>query len=67
MTPRRGLRSAGIVALAAGALTITLVLSPSAQTAPDNPPRQFRALVDAGNIGEYMRRMSARPHHLGSA
>jgi N-acetylated-alpha-linked acidic dipeptidase len=26
----------------------------------------FRAIPDAANIGEYMRRMSARPHHLGS-
>ena len=27
---------------------------------------QFRAIPDAAKIGEYMRRMSARPHHLGS-
>ncbi len=27
---------------------------------------QFRAIPDAARIGEYMRRMSARPHHLGS-
>ena len=26
----------------------------------------FRGLIDAKNIGEYMRVMSARPHHLGS-
>ena len=26
----------------------------------------FRGLTDAKNIGEYMRVMSARPHHLGS-
>ncbi len=27
---------------------------------------QFRAIPDAANIREYMRRMSARPHHAGS-
>ncbi|MBK5299428.1 MAG: M28 family peptidase, partial [Vicinamibacteria bacterium] len=27
---------------------------------------QFRALPEAARIGEYMRRLSARPHHLGS-
>src|SRR5262245_10255382 len=26
----------------------------------------FRGLIDAKNIGEYMRVMAARPHHLGS-
>src|SRR5262245_65474816 len=26
----------------------------------------YRAIPDAKNIGEYMRRLSARPHHLGS-
>jgi N-acetylated-alpha-linked acidic dipeptidase len=28
---------------------------------------KFRAIPDAKSIGEYMKRMSARPHHLGSA
>ena len=28
---------------------------------------RFRAIPEARNIGEYMRIMSARPHHLGSA
>ena len=27
----------------------------------------FRGMIDAKNIGEYMRVMAARPHHLGSA
>src|SRR5262249_783413 len=27
----------------------------------------FRTIPDANNIGDYMRRLSARPHHLGSA
>ena len=26
----------------------------------------FRGLIDAKNIGEYMQRLSARPHHVGS-
>jgi N-acetylated-alpha-linked acidic dipeptidase len=38
-------------------------LSVSAQ----NLPLQFSAILDAKNIGDYMKRMSARPHHLGSA
>lgn len=27
---------------------------------------RFRAITDAKNIGEYMKRLSARPHHVGS-
>src|SRR5205807_6032145 len=27
---------------------------------------RFRTIPDSKNIGEYMKRMSARPHHLGS-
>ena len=28
---------------------------------------RFRSMPDAKNIGDYMKRMSARPHHVGSA
>ena len=28
---------------------------------------RFRAIPEARNLGEYVRIMSARPHHLGSA
>jgi N-acetylated-alpha-linked acidic dipeptidase len=28
---------------------------------------KYRAILDAKHLGEYMKRMSARPHHLGSA
>ena len=38
----------------------------SAQAPPHSWDAQFRAIPDAAKIGEYMRRMSARPHHLGS-
>ena len=34
--------------------------------APQSWDAQFRAIPDAANIREYMRRMSARPHHAGS-
>ena len=27
---------------------------------------KFRAIPNANNIGDYIKRMSARPHHLGS-
>ena len=33
---------------------------------PQSWDAQFRAIPDAAKIGEYMRRMSARPHHPGS-
>jgi N-acetylated-alpha-linked acidic dipeptidase len=40
-------------------------ISVSAQNAPGWDAK-FRAIPEAKNIGEYMKRMSARPHHLGS-
>ncbi len=56
-------------AFAGAAITafVAFSLSVSAQTAEDIQILQFRAMLDAKNIGEYMKRMSARPHHLGSA
>jgi N-acetylated-alpha-linked acidic dipeptidase len=39
----------------------------SAQAPPQQGwDAQFRAIPEAARIGEYMRRLSARPHHLGS-
>ena len=38
------------------------VLPLSAQGPSD---ARFRTIPDAKNIGEYMRRLSARPHHVG--
>jgi hypothetical protein len=49
-----------VLALAA---VIALVLPVAAQnTAWD---AKFRAIPNAKNIGDYIKRMSARPHHLG--
>jgi hypothetical protein len=45
---------------------VALSLSVSAQNAPGWDAK-FRAIPEAKNIGEYMKRLSARPHHLGSA
>ena len=45
--------------------TVALTLPLAAQNAATWDAR-FRAIPDAKNIGEYMKRMSARPHHLGS-
>jgi N-acetylated-alpha-linked acidic dipeptidase len=40
-------------------------LRPSAQSAK-SWDATFRTIPDAKNIGDYMRRLSARPHHVGS-
>jgi N-acetylated-alpha-linked acidic dipeptidase len=40
------------------------VVGPVAQTMPWDA--RFRNIPSSKNIGEYMRRLSARPHHLGS-
>src|SRR6266850_895879 len=47
-------------------VVLALVAAVSAQSAPGWDAK-FRAIPEAKNIGEYMKRMSARPHHLGSA
>jgi N-acetylated-alpha-linked acidic dipeptidase len=68
--PRRSRRTrrinllafAGAIIAAIGALSLPL-LAQSAQ----GWDAKFRAIPEAKNIGEYMKRMSARPHHLGSA
>ena len=39
---------------------------PIAAQAPQSWDAKFRDIPDAKNIGEYIKRMSARPHHLGS-
>jgi N-acetylated-alpha-linked acidic dipeptidase len=56
------------VSIAALALAIVLVVSPLRIAAQNAPAwdATFRTLTDATNIGEYMRRLSARPHHVGS-
>jgi len=41
--------------------------SPSAGQAEREWEAKFRAIPDPANLREYMRRLSARPHHVGSA
>ncbi len=53
-------------AIAVAAVATLIVVSLSAQSAPGRDA-QFRAILNAKNIGDSMKRMSARPHHLGSA
>src|SRR5215204_4171209 len=50
------------------ASALAVVLIGIATVAAQSPAADvtFRGLIDAGNIGEYMRVMAARPHHLGS-
>ena len=45
--------------------TAALTLPLAAQNAPAWDAK-YRAIPDAKHIGDYMKRMSARPHHLGS-
>ena len=46
---------------------VAFTLHPSAQNnASVAWEARFRAVPDAANIGEYMKRLSARPHHVGS-
>jgi len=52
---------AGAIIAAIGALSLPLLAQTQGWDA------KFRASPEAKNIGEYMKRMSARPHHLGSA
>ena len=60
---RSATASACVVLLAAFTLQL------SAQTPPAAPSweSRFRAIPDALSIGEYMKRLSARPHHVGTA
>jgi N-acetylated-alpha-linked acidic dipeptidase len=53
------------------ALALSLAASSLPLIAQSPPPTaaadaRFRAIPDAKNIGDYMRRLSARPHHVGS-
>jgi N-acetylated-alpha-linked acidic dipeptidase len=49
-----------------GVLALILVGIAPVAAQPPAADVTFRGLIDAKNIGEYMRVMSARPHHLGS-
>src|SRR5262245_36623002 len=54
-----------VAALLIASLIVTAPLRPAAQGARKWDDT-FRAILEARNIGDYMKRMSARPHHLGS-
>src|SRR6187401_2444313 len=55
-------RSLAVVSLLVSAASAALL---QAQSAPAWDER-FRAIPDAAEIGRYMQRLSARPHHVGS-
>ena len=59
---RRGL------ACSAAVILVLASIRPAAQSSRTTAPwdATFRTIPDAKNIGEYMKRLSARPHHLGS-
>jgi len=59
------MRSAVVCALAFTLTAFSLHIVAQSGPAPAADGR-FRAVPDAKNIGEYMRRLSARPHHVGS-
>src|SRR4029077_19740995 len=52
--------------LAAVAAALALPLGFTSQ-AQDTPEARFRTSIEPANIREHMRRLSARPHHVGSA
>src|SRR5712671_5127420 len=54
--------------LASGLIVIGATVFPGAQSpAPKAADETFRSLPQAANIRSYMQRLSARPHHVGSA
>jgi N-acetylated-alpha-linked acidic dipeptidase len=53
-------------ALAVSIIAFTLHLLAQNTAAPSSWESRFRAVPDATNIGDYMKRLSARPHHVGS-
>jgi N-acetylated-alpha-linked acidic dipeptidase len=54
--------------VALGGLLAVVTASPAAQSPPARPwDESFRSLPQPANIKNYMQRLSARPHHVGSA
>jgi N-acetylated-alpha-linked acidic dipeptidase len=53
----------------ASAIIAVVIVSPLGMAAQNSQTwdSRFRAIPDPKNIGEYMRRLSAHPHHVGSA
>src|SRR5712691_9798444 len=60
------MRSAIVSAISLLVIGFTLHLSAQPNAAASSWEARFRALPDAENIGGYMKRLSARPHHVGS-
>ena len=48
------------------ALTFPLIFSTAAPAQPQDWESRFRSIPSQENLREYMKRLSARPHHLGS-
>jgi len=48
------------------ALTFPLIFSTAAPAQPQDWESRFRSIPNQENLREYMKRLSARPHHLGS-
>src|ERR1041385_3130835 len=67
MKSRRARRTRISRQLVVTACVIIAALGVLTAQAPQSWDAKFRAIPDAKNIGEYVKRMSARPHHLGSA
>src|SRR5436190_9984718 len=59
------MRSTFVSAFSISIIVLTLHLS-AQNNASGSWDARFRAIPDAANIGEYMKRLSARPHHVGS-
>ena len=59
------MRSRFVSAFSISIIALTLHLS-AQNNASGSWDARFRAIPDAANIGEYMKRLSARPHHVGS-
>src|SRR5437773_7507629 len=60
------MRTNSLVAL--GLILVGATVFPSAQSSGPKPADEvFRSLPQAANIRSYMQRLSARPHHVGSA
>jgi N-acetylated-alpha-linked acidic dipeptidase len=57
------------VLISVTAMMLVAAIEPAAQNTQSTAAwdATYRTIPDAKNIGEYMRRLSARPHHLGSA
>ncbi len=56
-----------VLAVACAAAAAVAATAPGAQAPAGSWEEAFRALPQPANIRSYMQRLSARPHHVGSA